>query len=247
MYRGTGRYQEAAAEFEQAIEQEPTNDRAYMELATTYSRLGNSAQAEATYRRAIKLRPRYWASYNWLGVFYYQRAQYREAAEMFEQVVALAPDNARGLCNLAAAYTGEGRYSDAITVLQHSIAVRPEATAYTDLGNAYFYLRRFEEATSAYEQAVKLDQADMLLWWNLGDGYYWTPGKRGQAGVAYQHAVSLAESKLKINPKDAYVLSILAICHAMLGEKNAAIGALQGAAQLAPNDPEIRFKAALIH
>jgi Tfp pilus assembly protein PilF len=55
VYRGTGRYQEAAAEFEQAIEQEPTNDRAYMELATAYSRLGNSAQAEATYRRAIKL------------------------------------------------------------------------------------------------------------------------------------------------------------------------------------------------
>jgi len=247
VYRGTGRYQEAAAEFEQAIEQEPTNDRAYMELATTYSRLGNAAQAEATYRRAIKLRPRYWASYNWLGVFYYQRAQYREATEMFQQVVALAPDNARGLYNLAAAYIGEGRYSDAITVLQHSIAVRPEATAFTDLGNAYFYLRRFAEATSAYEQAVKLDPADMLLWWNLGDGYYWTPEKRNQAGGAYQRAVSLAENKLKINPKDAYVLGILAICHAMLGEKKAALEALQRALRLTPNDPEIRFKAALIY
>ena len=99
VYRGTGRYKEAAAEFEEAILKEPTNDRAYMELATVYNLLGNATQAEATYRRAIKLRPRYWASYNWLGVFYYQRAQYREAAEMFEQVVALAPDNVRGLYN----------------------------------------------------------------------------------------------------------------------------------------------------
>ena len=247
VYRGTGRYREAAAEFEQAIEQEPTNDRAYVELATTYSRLGNPAQAEATYRRAIKLRPRYWASYNWLGVFYYQRAQYREAAEMFEQVVALAPDNARGLYNLSAAYVGEGRYNDAITVLEHSIAVRPEATAFTDLGNAYFYLRRFQEATSAYEQAVKLDPGDMLLWWNLGDGYYWTPGKRGQSASAYQRAISLAENKLTINPKDAYALGIRAICHAMRGEKKPALESLQGALQLTPDDPETRFKAALIY
>jgi tetratricopeptide (TPR) repeat protein/predicted Ser/Thr protein kinase len=247
VYRGTGRYREAAAEFEQAIEQEPTNDRAYVELATAYSRLGNPAQAEATYRRAIKLRPRYWAGYNWLGVFYYQRAQYRQAAEMFEQVVALAPDNARGLFNLAAAYTSEGRYNDAITVLQHSIAVRPEATAFTDLGNAYFYLHRFEEAGAAYEQAVKLDPEDMLLWWNLGDGYYWTPGKRAQSANAYQHAITLGESSLKVNPKDAYTLGILAICHAMRDEKKAALESLQGALRLTPDDPETRFKAALIY
>ena len=247
VYRGTGRYKEAAAQFEKAIENEPTNDRAYMELATTYNLLGNPTQAEATYRRAINLRPRYWASYNWLGVFYYQRAQYREAAEMFEQVVALAPDNVRGLYNLATAYIGEGRYNDAITVLDRAIAVRPEAKAFTDLGNANFYLRRFDEATSAYEQAVKLGPDDMLLWWNLGDGYYWTPGKRGQAAGAYQRAVSLAESKLKINPKDAYALGVLAICQAMQGEKKAAFESLQEALRLTPDDPDIRFKAALIN
>ncbi|MGB8325767.1 MAG: tetratricopeptide repeat protein, partial [Candidatus Acidiferrum sp.] len=247
VYRGTGRYKEAAAQFEKAIENEPTNDRAYMELATIYSLLGNPAQAEATYRRAINLRPRYWASYNWLGAFYYQRAQYQQSAEMFEQVVALAPDNVRGLYNLATAYVAEGRYNDAITVLDRSIAIRPEATAFTDLGNAYFYLRRFDEATSAYEQAVKLDPEDMLLWWNLGDGYYWTPGKRSQAGAAYQRAVSLAENKLKINPKDAYVMGVLAICRAMLGEKKAALESLQGGLRLTPDDPEMRFKAALIY
>ena len=48
VYRGTGRYKEAAAQFEKAIENEPTNDRAYLELATIYSLLGNPTQAEAT-------------------------------------------------------------------------------------------------------------------------------------------------------------------------------------------------------
>jgi serine/threonine-protein kinase len=247
VFKGTGRYQEATAEFERAIEKDPTNDRAFMELGQAYELLGNTSQAEATYQRAIKLRPHYWAGYNWLGVFYYDHAKYQQAAQTFERVVTIAPDNVRGLFNLAAAYTGLGRYHDAITVLKRSIAIRPEATAFTDLGNAYFYLRGFDEATSAYEQAVNLDQADLLLWANLGDGYYWTPGKRERAADAYQHAISLAEDKLKINSKDVFVLGILAVCHAMRDEKKPALHVLHRALQLAPNDPEIRFKAALIY
>jgi serine/threonine protein kinase/tetratricopeptide (TPR) repeat protein len=246
-YGGTGHYQEAAAEFNRAIETEPTNDDAYREQAEAYQRLGRYAQAEATYRRAIELRPHYWAGYNWLGVFYYHRAQYREAAEMFEQVTALAPDNARGSYNLAASYVGQGQYADAIAVLRRSIASRPTATAFTDLGNAYFYLRRYDEADRAYEQAVKLDQADSLLWWNLGDGYYYSPGKRAQSAGAYQRAVSLAEERLRVNPKDADALGILTICHAMLGEKKLALESLRKGLQLTPADPELLFRAALVY
>lgn len=245
--KGTGHYSEAATEFERVIETEPTNDRAYLELAEAYERLGKSAQAEATYRRAIKLRPHYWAGYNWLGVFYYRGAHYQEAVEMFEQVVALAPDNVRGLYNLATAYISQGRYVDAVVFLKRSIAIRPAATAFTDLGNAYFYLRRFDAATEAYEEAVKLNDADVLLWWNLGDGYYWSPGRRGEAVGAYRHGISLAKTKLSINPKDGYTLGIAAVCYAMLGDKKQALESLQEALRISPGDPEMLFKAALIH
>ena len=245
--KGTGHYEQAAQEFEHAVSAEPTNDRAYLELAETYDRLGNPAKAEETYRRAIKLRPHYWAGYNWLGAFYYQRAQYQDAAKMFEQVTLLAPDNVRGLSNLGTTYVSQGRYTDAINVLKRSIAIRPEASAYTDLGNAYFYLREFDQATSAYEEAVKLEPAEAPMWWNLGDGYYWTPGKRGQAAGAYQHAISLAQRNLRVNPQDAYILGILAICHAMLEDKKPALETLQAGLRLSPNDPEIRFKAALVY
>lgn len=247
LYKGTGHYQEAIAEFEHAIGAEPTNDDAYRELAEAYEFLGQPAQAEATYRRAIELRPHYWAGYNWLGVFYYHRAQYREAAKMFEQVTALAPDNVRGLYNLGTSYIGLGRYDDAMQVLGRSIAIRPDGTAYSDLGNAYFYLRRYAEASQAYEQAIQFDQADALLWWNLGDGYYWTPGKRAQAVNAYQRAISLAQEKLAVNPKDVGAVGILAIGHAMRGEKTPALKALRRGLQLAPQDPEMLFKAALVY
>jgi len=166
---------------------------------------------------------------------------------MFQQVAALAPDNARGLYNLGASYVGLGRYADSIAVLERSIAIRPVGTAFTNLGNAYFYLRRYDEATRAYEQAVKFNQSDARLWSNLGDGYYWTPGKRTQAAGAYERAISLAKERLRVNPKDASALGILAICHAMLGEKKPALDSLRKGLQLTPSGPQMLFNAALVY
>ena len=247
VYKGTGHYEDAAAQFERAVAAEPTNDDAYRGLADAYERLGKLADAERTYRRAIELRPHYWAGYSWLGAFYYHQAHYAEAASMFSQVIALAPDSIRGYYDLGATYNSQGRYADAIGMLQHSIDIRPTAAAYSNLGNAYFYLRRYGEAAGAYEQAVKLSRNNYILQWNLADGYYWVPGERAQAAEAYRQAISLANEALRVNPRDAYALGVLAYCHAMLGERKPALGYLQAGLRLAPEDSEMRFKAALVY
>jgi tetratricopeptide (TPR) repeat protein/TolB-like protein/tRNA A-37 threonylcarbamoyl transferase component Bud32 len=244
---GTGNYLEAAQQFERAIESEATNDSAFRGLADSYEHLGRREEAEKTYRRAIEVRPHYWAGYNWLGVFYYRQARFREATEMFSQVVALAPDSFLGYSNLGASLVDQARYAEAITALEHSIAIRPYDYAYTNLGNAYFFLRRYEEADHAYEQATKLAEKDSLVWWNLGDGYYWTPGKRDQAAPAYRRAIAIAQEDLHVNPKDAQSYGILAICHAMLGEKAASLDALHRGLELSPADPSLLFQAAVVY
>jgi Flp pilus assembly protein TadD len=50
-----------------------------------------------------------------------------------------------------------------------------------------------------------------------------------------------------VNPKDVGAVGILAICHAMRGEKTPALKALRRGLQLAPQDPEMLFKAALVY
>ena len=244
---GTGNYQEAAREFERAVETEPTNDDAFRGLAGAYERLGKPEEAENTYRRAIELRPHYWAGYNWLGAFYYRHVRFREAAEMFNQVVALAPDSFLGYSNLGATHVEQARYADAIKILERSIAIRPSDYGYTNLGNAYFFLRRYEEADQAYQQAIKLSEKDSLLWWNLGDGYYWTPGKRSQSVAAYRQGITTAEEELRVNPRNSYSYGVLAICHAMLREKKLALDALGSGLQLSPADPFLLFQAALVY
>ena len=192
VYNGTGHYEDAVSQFESAVMIEPTNDDAYRGLADAYERLGKLTEAEKPDRQAIELRPHYWAGYSWLGAFYYYHARYPEAASMFSQVIALAPDSIRGYYDLGATYNAQGRYTDAIGMLQRSIAIQPTAHAYLNLGNAYFYLRRYAEAAGAYEDGLKLSQTDYILWWNLADGYYWVLGKRAQSVEAYRKVISLA-------------------------------------------------------
>ncbi len=244
---GTGEYEKAVEEFGRAVAADPTSDDAYRGLADAYEKVNKPAEAERTYRRALELRPQYWAGYNFLGAFYYHQARYSEAASMFSQVVALAPDSFRGYSNLGTTYYYEGFYAEAIRTLRRSIAIRPTDAAYSNLGSANFYLRPYDEAAKAYEEAVKLSPKDYILWWNLGDGYYWARGKRPQAAQAYRQANSLASEALRVNRRNAYALGVLAYCDAMLGDQERALEYLNEGLQMAPQDSEMRFKAALVY
>ncbi len=246
VFNETGKYEQAIEQFQKAVQLEP-GDAAYRGLALAYQRLGKLEEAESTYRQAISIRPQYWAGYSWLGAFYLAQARYREAAEMFAKVVELAPDRFAGYYNLAGAYVLQGRYAEAIAMVQPSVAIRPTASAYNQLGTAYFYSRRFAEAARAYEQALKFDERNYLCWGNLGDAYYWAPGRRPDAKSAYQKAISLGEERLRVNPRDPGVLATLACRHAMLEQAPPAFSYIAKAVTLAPGDPEVLFKAALVH
>lgn len=243
----TGNYADAANEFSLVLQHEPTNDAAYKGLANACEHMGKLQQAESTYKQAIALRPHYWATYNWLGAFYYNQARIHEASEMFRQVVALAPDSIRGYSNLAASLMDEGLYSDALQAAQRSIEIQPSDYAYSNLGSDYFFLQRYDDAIHAFQKATNLSPHEPLLWSNLGDGYYWAPGRRNDAAPAYQRCVESASQQLQQNANDSATLGILAVCQAMLSQKDASFSTLNRALRLAPNDPSVMFSAALVH
>ena len=246
LHNETGKYEQAVSEFQRGLEADRTSDDAYRGLAYAYEHLGKTAEAEQTHRRAIAVRPQYWAGYNWLGAFLFRHGRFPEAVEMFQQVTALAPDSFRGYMNLGGAYTALGRFDEALPALEKSVSLRPSAAAYSNLGLVYFYLRRFGDAARAQEQALKLDDHDYLMWGNLAESYYWSPGEREKAAAAYRRALVLAEERLKINPREAAALGQVALCNAMLGNAAAAEQSLQRALDLAPADPDLQLKGAMI-
>lgn len=247
IYRETGEYENAAAQFQKATALGPTNDDAFRGLADVYQKLNRPADAEATYRRAINLRPQYWGGYSWLGVFYFSQGRYADAAKMFNEVITLAPDNYRGYSNLGAMYVAQGKYQQGIELLEKSTALRPTVDGYLNLGTTYFLMRKFDEAARSYREALKFDNAKWLSWGNLADTLFWIPGKRQEAEDAYRQAIRLTGDKLQVNPRDGYTLAYRATYLAMTDQKAEAMDALQKAIALSPADPDVQFRAALVY
>jgi serine/threonine protein kinase/tetratricopeptide (TPR) repeat protein len=247
VYQGTGKYDDAVSEYRRAVELEPTSDDAIRGLASAYASLGRTDEAEKTLQVAIGVRPQYWKNYNSLGALYVSEGRYDEAARMFTQVIALAPDSFRGYSNLGATYIRLGRYQEAIKSLQDSIKIRPTEDALSNLGTAFYSLRQFDNAGKNYSEATKLNDQIYVVWGNLADSYYYS-GKRADATLAYRKAVSLAEQRLEVNPRDASVLSDIAGYYAMLGRRQEAFDYLNQALQLSERkDPNVLFEAAMIH
>jgi tetratricopeptide (TPR) repeat protein/TolB-like protein/predicted Ser/Thr protein kinase len=244
---GTGQYEKAAAEFRRVIESEPTNTRAYGGLASAQYHLGKTADAEQTYLRAISIEPNYWGPYIWLGNLYWNTGQYPKAAGMFKKVIELAPENYNGYDNLGAVYYFQGRWADAEGMFQKSISIHRSATGYSNLGTVIFFQGHYAEAARMFEKATEMTPKAEYLWGNLADAYRWAPGEHDKAAAAYAKAIGLVEGDLQVNPKSAESWSHLALYRAKTSQQQAAIQAIQKAAQFGPNDVTVTYYTALVY
>jgi serine/threonine-protein kinase len=243
---GTGQHELAVGEFQKAVQLDPTNAQAYTGLASAEKQLNKLDEAEKTYQRVIQLRPQYAGAYMDMGGFYLQQQQVEKAIDMFSRAVAVAPDSYRGYSNLGAAYCYQAKFAEAIQPLRRSIAIRPTSDAYTNLGTAYLRLRRYPDAIGAYREAMKVDESQYVVWGSLGDAYHYS-GDQVAAKSAYEKAVSLANKKLEVNPKDAEVNGDAADYYAMLGDKKRAVAFLDESLRWGQGDKDLLFNAAVVY
>jgi serine/threonine protein kinase/tetratricopeptide (TPR) repeat protein len=247
MYASRGKYQEAVEQFQRAVQTDPTSEGAYRGLASAYERLGRLAEAENTYRLAIQVRPEYWAGYGWLGSFYSHQARYGDAAREFSHAIALAPDDPHNYLLMGGVYIFMGDYAKAIEVLRHAITLFPTTEAYSNLGVAYFNLRRFDDSVTALEHACTATTKDYDSCGNLARAYYWSPSKRSQAPKMYERAIRMAGETLRVNPRDGDSHVLMANYYAMLSDRSKAFKHLQEALNLNSDIPEYLAMAAIVH
>jgi Tfp pilus assembly protein PilF len=243
---GTGDYKKAAEAFNRAVDLEPTNDLAYLGLATAYERLGRHVDAEQTYRRAIELRPHYWASYNNLGAYYYRSGRYDDALAMFQQVVALAPDSFRGYSSVGAVQFMKDRIPEAIAAFQQSLAIRPNFAAASNLGTLYYFEGQFRLAAETFRQALSFDQNRYQVWGNLAQALE-QAGDKEETSAAFTRARELAMERLEVNPRDAALHIAVAEHNAALGEMDKAKVELSTALALAPDDAHTLFQIGVFY
>jgi len=193
------------------------------------------------------LQPDYFAGYNLLGRFYYTHGRYTDALTQWDRVVELTPDSYRAVSNLGVLYVKLDRWPDAKVMFERSVKLEPNYGACSNLGTIYFHEARYSDAAGMYEKALELESRDYKVVGNLASAYHWIPNEE-KAQVNYRRAVQMAEEKRQINPRDADVLSDLAVYYGMTGSSSArALQLIEQALEQSPDDVDVLFRASEVY
>jgi eukaryotic-like serine/threonine-protein kinase len=246
VYRATGKYSEAIAELNRAQALAPNSDEVYWRLGNVYLSKGDMPHAIEAYQKAVQLNPYYWVNENSLGHAYYQTGEYEKALEAFKQVTTLEPDVNAGYQNAGNVLVQQGKYSEAVPFLQRAVQIEPDSVAYTNVGTAYFFLKRYAEASEAFEKAVAVNSNDTQLIVNLGDAYH-ALGQKEKATATYQQAISVGYKQLQTNPQDASVLAEIALSYAKVGNPQESESLIRRARAQDSKDVTIAYIEVLIN
>ena len=124
-----------------------------------------------------------------------------------------------------------------------ALQLQPTADLYSNLGTAYFFLRRYDEAVPMFEKAVELNPNNQNNMGNLADAYRWS-GHRDKAEKSYSRAIALAYRDLQANPRNAEALSSLALYYAKKGDSGQALQYSRRARSIDANNVQFLYSEA---
>ena len=149
-------FQEAIAEYDQAIQLYPKSE-AYNHRGNAYFDLGRLDRAVEDYDAAIASDGHYFRAYNNRGVVYARLGQLDRAIDDYTQAILYFLDYAEAYLNRGNAYYNQNEFERAVKGLGDAITLDPElALAYAGRALALTRLNRDAEAHRNLERAVKL-------------------------------------------------------------------------------------------
>jgi tetratricopeptide (TPR) repeat protein/DNA-binding winged helix-turn-helix (wHTH) protein len=245
LYRQTARNAKAESAYGKALEINPQDAQAMSGMAMLYQREQRDDAAEELFLRAIKIQPGSWRAIDSYGTFLFTVGRFDEAAVAYRQVTQLDPGNRQAWTNLGGAQTMAGDFESGRLAYEESLKIEKTGTAYSNLGVIYYYLGEFEKSVAEHRAAIALNPDQTMNWLNLADALYFA-GETTEAKSAFRNASELAESRLSVDPDDAYTMLLLGWAQQMLGDTAAAKEFIDKGLDMAPNNPYGQYYSGLI-
>jgi tetratricopeptide (TPR) repeat protein len=177
--------QAAISAYTQAIKLDPKYALAYAGRSNSYSSYAEEyasgagvreafEKARADAREAIALAPELGEGYAALGHFFESGPRdYARASEAYERAVALAPGNVQVLRGSADFAISMGHIDAGLASARRGVALDPlNPRSYYLLGQGFYAARRYDEAVSAFAEAISLDPEYRELYGVRGLAYY---------------------------------------------------------------------------
>ncbi len=245
-----GRYEESLQLTQKAMQLDPSNLFALNSRGEVLMRMQQYAEAEQNIEIARNAHPTERIFVDQLGELHARKGDYIKAEQAFRYSIQLEPDAVYAYANLSAVLQRQGRDEEALQVLQRGLQVRPSGVLYTNLGNALFNRGDYIGAAKAFEHAVSASKGNniaYLRWANLADTLRWIPGRERDSQQAYRNASILIKPLLAHAPDNATLTSRMGLYSAKLGDKVAALNLSRQAVHAKPDNPDIRFRAAVAY
>ena len=235
--------------FNQAIEKDPSYALAYSGLADDYVLLPNYAgglpretfpKAKASAKRALELDETLGEAHVPLAVALYRFDwSFSEAEGEFQRAIELNP-------NYATAHQFYGEYLAAVGHFEKGIAELKRAQELdplsliinADLGKAYFYARRYDQAGEQLRKTMEMDQSFQTAHFYLGMVYV-MKGSFQDSIAEYQRAKQLND--------DPRMLGLLGHVYAVSGQRDEALETLDQLKQNAGQRYVSGFSFALVY
>jgi tetratricopeptide (TPR) repeat protein len=165
-------YQNAIADYNQALKLKPSYVDAYYNRGTAYFDQGNNTQAIADYSQAIKLKLDDVRAYSSRGDAHFRQGNDTQAIADLNQSFQLKLSLAIVYNNRGYVYFDQGKYTQAITDFNQALELKPDdAEAYYNRGTAYFNQGNDTQAITDFNQALKLKPSLTEAYTNRGMTY----------------------------------------------------------------------------
>jgi tetratricopeptide (TPR) repeat protein len=198
-----GRFNEAAAHFQTALEIRPDFAEAHNGLGSALLVCGHVNEAIAEFQTAVGLDPDFALAQNNLGGALARCGRFAEAIPHFRKAVETKPDYADAHYNLGLVLVDCGRADEAIAEFRTALRFKPDdAEVHNSLGSVLAGRGRITEAIAEFQKALKVDPDLADAHANLGSALAQEGDSRG-AAAQWREA-------LRLQPDDVAVLNRLA-------------------------------------
>jgi Flp pilus assembly protein TadD len=153
-----GKFEEARAEFQEALRLRPHYFEATYDLGVLLDRHGETGAAIAQLREAARLRPKDAKAHVSLGGVLVHQGHIAEAVALYREALELRPNFPNLHYSLGVALIYQQKIGEAINELTKAVELRPWYTeAYAALGGALVLQGRQDEAVIQYRKVLQID------------------------------------------------------------------------------------------
>lgn len=157
IYDKMGRYEEALADYNRAIELDPSLMSAYSNRALTLSALQRYEEALADYDKALALNPQQHLTYFGRGQLYMQRGEQEKALADYNRAIELTPTFAGHYLMRAGAHAARQDVDAAFADYETALRLDPKnAYAYALRALTYERMGRQADALADFTRAIQL-------------------------------------------------------------------------------------------